>query len=138
MRVDPLLETHLPPPHPPTLTPGRALGVLLRNLVLARVPLYALKEWAAPHVPALLGVAAGQTRWLEDDRVGRALDRLFDADRVALLTGLVVQMVRGFDVKLDELHNDSITITPGRPPSIGLRCPRGSALGVTDSFRCRP
>ena len=85
--------------------------MLVRNLVLARVPLYALSEWAAPRVPALLGLEPGQTRWLEDDRVGRALDRLFDADRAALLTELVVHMVREFHVALDELHNDSTTIT---------------------------
>jgi len=112
LRVDTLLDAFLPQPHPRTrLTPARALRVLVRNLVLARVPLYALSEWAAPRVPALLGLEPGQVRWLEDDRVGRALDRLFDADRAALLTELVVHMVREFDVVLDELHNDSTTIT---------------------------
>ena len=109
---DALLDAHLPRPHPRArLEPRRALGVLIRNLVLARVPLYAMSEWAAPRVPTLLGLARGQTRWLEDDRVGRALDRLFDADRAALLTALVVHMVREFDITLDELHNDSTTIT---------------------------
>ena len=93
------------------MTPRQALGVLVRNLALARVPLYALGEWAEPRVPALLGLATAPGRALEDDRVGRSLDRLFDADRAALLTELVVHMVREFDVALDELHNDSTTIT---------------------------
>jgi len=83
----------------------------VRNLALARVPLYALGEWAAPRVPALLGLAGPIGRGLEDDRVGRSLDRLFDADRPALLTELVLHMVRAFGVSLDELHNDSTTIT---------------------------
>jgi transposase len=110
--LDALLAAYLPRPHPRThLEPRRALGVLVRNLVLARVPLYAMSEWVAPRLPALLGLERGQARWLEDDRVGRALDRLFDADRAALLTALVVHMVREFDVSLDELHNDSTTIT---------------------------
>ncbi len=112
LRFEPLLDRHLPRPPPRSrLTPRQALGVLVRNLVLARVPLYALGEWAEPRVPALLGLAAAPGHALEDDRVGRSLDRLFDADRAALLTELVVHMVREFDVALEELHNDSTTLT---------------------------
>jgi transposase len=43
--------------------------------------------------------------------VGRALDRLFDADRRALVTALVVHMIREFQVALDQLHNDSTSLT---------------------------
>jgi transposase len=112
LRFEALLDRHLPRPPPRArVTPRQALGVLVRNLVLARVPLYALGEWAEPRVPALLGLAAAPGRALEDDRVGRSLDRLFDTDRAALLTELIVHMVREFDVALDELHNDSTTLT---------------------------
>jgi transposase len=112
LRVEALLHQHLPPPAPHTpLPPGLALGVLLRNLVLARVPLYGLGEWARPWVPALLGLQPGQVPLLNDDRVGRALDRLFDADRRALVTTLVVHMIREFQVALDQLHNDSTSLT---------------------------
>jgi len=97
LRFAELLARHLPPPDPRTpLAPLAPLGVLTRNLVLARVPLYGLGEWARGWVPALLGLEPAQVAWLHDDRLGRALDRLFDADRQALLTALVVQMVKAF------------------------------------------
>jgi hypothetical protein len=48
---------------------------------------------------------------LNDDRVGRCLDRLLDADIPTLTLAVVVHGVREFDVDLDELHNDSTTIT---------------------------
>jgi hypothetical protein len=112
LRVEALLQQHLPPAAPRTpVPPPVALGVLLRNLVLARVPLYGLGEWARPWVPALLGLQPAQVPLLNDDRVGRALDRLFDADRAALLTALVVHMIREFQVALDQLHNDSTSLT---------------------------
>jgi len=41
---------------------------------------------------------------------GTALDRLFDAERGALLTEVVVGAVQQFDLSLDELHNDSTTV----------------------------
>lgn len=112
LRFEQILRKHLPPPDPRVLLPTRtALGFLLRNLVLAHVPLYSLGEWAREGVPALMGLEPEQLRLLNDDRIGRALDRLFDADRQALLTDLVVFMVGEFEVGLEEFHNDSTSIT---------------------------
>lgn len=94
-----------------TIAPATALGVLLRNLIEARTPLYALGEWAAERDPVLLGLPAGRAGVLNDDRVGRALERLFDADRAALQTQVAVAALSRFRIGLDELHNDSTTIT---------------------------
>lgn len=112
LRFDDLLQRHLPPPDPRAqLPPSTALGVLTRNLVLARAPLYGLGEWARGGVPALLGLLPEQVALLNDDRGGRALDRLFDADPRALLAALVVHMVKEFQVSLEQLHNDSTSLT---------------------------
>ena len=92
----------------PTAT---GLLLLLKNLLVSREPLYGLGEWAARHVPELLGLAPDQLPSLNDDRVGRCLDRLFDADIPSLTLAVVVHAVREFAVELDELHNDSTTIT---------------------------
>jgi transposase len=93
------------------LSPLKALGVLVRNLVLERVPIYSIEEWAEDWVPKLIKVSPHQIRYLNDDRVGRALDHLFDADRRALLTDLMVHMVKEFGVSLEQLHNDSTTLS---------------------------
>ena len=53
----------------------------------------------------------GEAGCLKEDRVGRARDRLFDADRAALLTALVLGAIREFDIDLDQLHTDSTTLT---------------------------
>jgi transposase len=88
-----------------------ALLVLLRNLLLSREPLYGIGEWAAGHAPDLLGLTPEQLAALNDDRVGRCLDRLFDCDTASLALAVVGHAVRQFGVSLDELHNDSTTIT---------------------------
>jgi hypothetical protein len=78
LRFEQMLRKHLPPQDPRALLPtGTALGFLLRNLVLAHVPLYSLGEWARGGVPVLMGLEPDQLRLLNDDRIGRALDRLF-------------------------------------------------------------
>jgi len=107
---DALLENAIP--RGGRITPARALGVLLRNITLNnRQPIYTHQEWANRADAQLLGLAEGQTTYLNDDRVGRALDRLFDADRAALMTELVLKAIREFHIDLDHLHNDSTTVT---------------------------
>jgi transposase len=107
-----LLRDYLPVPDVRAkLQPVESLGVLVRNLILAREPLYCQGEWAERKVPELLGLRPEQVALINDDRIGRALDRLFDADRSALLTDFVLHMVQEFNVDLEQFHNDSSTIT---------------------------
>jgi hypothetical protein len=108
--VDRLLSQALPPG--PMLHPAKALGVLLRNIVLNdRQPIYTHQEWGGRVEPALVGLAPGQAELLNDDRVGRALDCLFDADRGGLLTEVVLRTIHEYAVDLEQLHNDSTTLT---------------------------
>jgi hypothetical protein len=93
------------------LAPAAVIGVVVRNLVVGHLPLYALGEWAAPYQPALLGLAAGDAEALNDDRVGRTLDRLFDTDRASLITEVVLGVIREFDLDVSQLHNDSTTVS---------------------------
>jgi transposase len=93
------------------IRPATALGILLRNLLLGRRPIYGLQEWAQPFLPSLLGLKSDQVDGLNDDRVGRALDRLFTADRASLMTTVVVRAIQAFGIQLDQLHNDSTSIT---------------------------
>ena len=94
------------------LSPVKALLVLLRNLLISREPIYGVGEWAARHVPNLLGLAAEkEIGLLNDDCVGRALDRLFLADVPSLVLAVATHVVKEFGVSLDELHNDSTTVT---------------------------
>ena len=93
------------------LSPTKALLVLLRNLLLSREPIYGVGEWAARHAPDLLGLATGEIDRLNDDCMGRALDRLFLADVPSLVLAVATHAVKEFDVGLDELHNDSTTVS---------------------------
>ena len=88
-----------------------ALLLLAKNLLVSREPLYGVGEWAARHEPSWLGLSENQLAALNDDRVGRALDRLFDADVPSLVLDVAAHAVREFDVDLAELHNDSTTVT---------------------------
>jgi transposase len=93
------------------LPPALAVRLVVTNLVAGREPLYGLGEWAARFDPGLLGLGRGQVGLLNDDRVGRALEMLFDADRASLLTTVVLRAVTAFAVDTGQLHNDSTSVT---------------------------
>jgi len=111
MRLAELLEKHLPPDDPRTKVPTtRGLLLLVRNLLLSREPIYGLGEWAELYAPDLLGLHEQDLKHLNDDRIGRCLDRLFDAGP-QLVLDVVRQVVDEFGLQLDELHNDSTSIS---------------------------
>ena len=93
------------------LAPAAAIRVVVTNLMLGREPLYGLGEWAARYDPPLLGLTEPEVDGLNDDRVGRALEALFDADRASLLTAVVLRAVSEFAVDTTQLHNDSTSIS---------------------------
>lgn len=108
--VDAVLEQALQADPRSRMPPAKALGVVLRNLIEQRRPLYGLGEWVAERDPSVLGLAGTSAR-LNDDCVGRALERLFDADRALLQTEVVVSAIRHFAIECTEFHNDSTSIT---------------------------
>jgi transposase len=112
MRLEDFLRSALPPEDRRTkLSPVKALLVLVRNLVISREPIYGMGEWAARHAADALGLAPQERGRLNDDGVGRALDRLFLADVPSLVLAVATHVVQEFGVSLDELHNDSTTVS---------------------------
>lgn len=92
------------------LAPAASLGIVVRNLLVSHEPVYALGEWAAPFDPTLLGLEAEEVALLNDDRVGRTLTRLFDADRASLLNRLMLDVIEHFGIDCSQLHNDSTSV----------------------------
>ena len=108
------------------LSPVDAALVLVRNFALSRHPLYSVPEWAARFVPQQLELDGKLVALLNDDRLGRTLDRFFKADLRTLMTRIVVHMVAEFDLDLSHAHNDSTSITfsgayPEQPPGADSR-----------------
>lgn len=123
------------------LAPAAVVGVVLRNIIVGRRPVYAIGEWAKPFNAGLLGLLPGEAAAFNDDRVGRMLDRLFDADRATMITETVLFVVREFEVALDQLHNDSTTVTltgadyPGGGEARGGKAVVKPAFGHNKDFR---
>lgn len=109
--LEDVLARHLPSDARCAVPHARALGVLLRSLIVEREPIYRQQETVHGFADGMFGIDAEEMAHLGDDRLGRALDRLFDADRAALLTEVVLAVGLHFGISFDELHNDSTSIS---------------------------
>jgi transposase len=80
--------------------------ILLKNILTDRDALYAIKDWSSTFN---LRLSSGPE--VSDDRLGRSLDRLFECDRSTLQTQVVLSIVKSFNLKMDQIHSDTTSIT---------------------------
>ena len=93
------------------IMPYLSIGILLRNIITGRLPVYGYNEWVVRFAPQLFNLNHGQVKSINDDRIGRALEKLYDTDRATLMTDMILKAVDEFDLKMEQFHNDSTTIT---------------------------
>jgi hypothetical protein len=113
------------------LAPAAVLGVVVRNLVTHRQPVYAMGEWAAPYDPRRLGLASDDVGALNDDR------------SVAPWSGSSRPIERACSPRSwwawsasSGSTPASFTMTPRRSPSPGSTTPGEGRSGA--ARRCRP
>lgn len=107
-----LLREHLPADDVrQTIPTERIVLLLVRNVLLSREPLYAIPEWVARHAPELFNLFHHDVSMVQDDRLGLCLARLFGGTTPQLLLAIVRSAIEQFGVSLDEMHNDSTTVS---------------------------
>jgi len=112
MGLEDLLEEHLPPDNPRTELPtSQAILVLVRNVLLSREPIYGVGEWAARFPPDLFDLWESEVPLLNDDRLGHSLVVAFLGVVPQVALALTKKVRVEFKLGLNELHNDSTTVT---------------------------
>jgi len=118
------------------LSYARRLGVLLRTVLVEKEAMYRKGESVSTFAPDVFELGEDELRHVGDDSLGRALDRLFDADRGSLLTDIMMAAIDEFDIDVSELHNDSTSIKfYGRHKDAGAGLIRGKrAAAITYGY----
>jgi len=130
LHFDELLGTYVAGHGNEKIPAAQSLLLLVLNITSGRLPLYELSQWTSDFDGRLIGRDSELSPDLfNDDRYGRALDKLYQADRASLMTDLVLTMVEALQLDLSQLHNDSTSIkTCGQMPgktSSGMQFLRG-------------
>jgi hypothetical protein len=99
MRLQEFLQRHLPPEDDRTkVDTPRVVLLLLKNLLVSREPVYGVAEWACNFGPELFDLWPEDLQYLNDDRVGRCMERMFRALDTNLIMDVVTHVVQEFDV----------------------------------------
>ena len=93
-----------------TVPATETLILLIYNLVVGKDPLYQLEEWVGSLDGRCLSETPLDQGKFNDDRFGRALDKLYMADRASLMTDLVISVTKAFNLDLKRIHNDSTSV----------------------------
>jgi transposase len=124
-----ILSKHIKPHGNEKFPTVDTLMLLVYNLAGGRQPLYELEEWVLKLDSRPLGYRSFETKIFNDDRFGRALDKLYYADRASLTTQIALNTVRATRLNLEQVNNDSTTLKafgkiPGKTKN-GLFLARG-------------
>lgn len=90
---------------------SEAIALFIRNILIERQPLYNLAQWAKQYDAEWIGLKGVNPKILNDDRIGRSLNALFEADRASLMTEIVLNMINEFNLDTAQFHNDSTSVT---------------------------
>ena len=110
LRLESIISSNVMPGRGVLSAPDTIM-LLLRNIIVERAPMYGMNDWASSFHPHALRLSEEQLNALNDDRTGKALDALFDADRASMMTGIAVRAIREFGIDLGRFHNDTTTVT---------------------------
>jgi transposase len=82
-----------------------AILLLVKNILTRPRALYAVKEWSSQFDPKL--VYGGK---IGDDKLARALDRLYEIDRASLMTLIVMRATQSLQIDTSQIHHDTTSI----------------------------
>jgi len=131
MRLKEILYKYIPAHGNEDIPAVETLMLLIYNLILGKYPLYELQEWVESIDFSCINNEAYENVKFNDDRFGRVLEKLYRVDRASLMTELVVEFVKEFNIALERVSNDSTTIKafgkyPGKTIT-GLELKRGNS-----------
>ena len=103
MKIAEIVDRHLPKDPQAEFSVGTTLSLLIAARLYDPVALTNVAEWAEDSGADILFDMPPEK--INDDRLGRALDRLFE-QRHSILSSVALHVCKEFDVPLTELHYD--------------------------------
>ena len=92
------------------VAPAQVLCMMVMNIMVSAKPLYRIEDWLHDYFDGVTEERFEAAKY-NDDRLGRNLDLLFDADRSSFMTELSANAIMAHQLETEVMHNDSTSIT---------------------------
>jgi len=105
-----LFDKFIPNTNDMEIAPARVLCMMVMNIMVSAKPLYRMEDWLHDYLDGVTERRFEAAKY-NDDRLGRNLDLLFDADRPSFMAQLSANAIRAHQLETQEMHNDSTSVT---------------------------
>jgi len=111
LRIREIIGSYLPTDKRMKLDDGKALALLIHNILTSPNPLYEMEDWLKPLDAEKVGLRPGETKWIQDDRIGRALAKFYDSRHKDVFFRLAMRAIKVFDLDCGRIHHDTTSVT---------------------------
>jgi transposase len=111
LRIREIIGSFLPTDRRMKLDDGKALALLIHNILTSPTPLYEMEDWIKPLDAEKIGLRPEETKWIQDDRIGRALVKFYDSRHKDVFFRLALRAIKIFDLDCGRIHHDTTSVT---------------------------
>jgi len=111
LRIREIIGSYLPTDRRMKLDDGKALALLIHNILTSPNPLYEMEDWLKPLDAEKIGLRPEETKWIQDDRIGRALAKFYNSRHKDVFFRLALRAIKVFDLGCGRIHHDTTSIT---------------------------
>lgn len=111
MRVREIIGTYVRTDKRMRLDDDKALALLIHNILTTPNALYEMEDWLGPLDPEKVGLASRECKFIQDDRIGRALARFYDSRHKDVFFHLALRSIKIFNLDCSCIHHDTTSVT---------------------------
>jgi len=111
MRIREMISTYMPADKRMSLEDDKVLAVLIHNILTTPNALYEMQDWLKPLDPEKVGLKPKEKKFIQDDRIGRALARFYDSRHHDVFFHLALRAIKVFQLDCSRIHLDTTTLT---------------------------
>jgi|TARA_Y100000031_G_scaffold155203_1_gene205159 transposase len=111
MRIRQMMSTYLRSDKRMRLDDDKTLTLLIHNILTTPIALYEMEDWLQPLDAEKLGLTPRESTLIQDDRMGRALDRFYNSRHQDVFFRLALRAIKLFALDCSQIHHDTTSIT---------------------------
>lgn len=111
LRIREIMSTYMRADKRMRLDDDKTLTLLIHNILTTPIALYELEDWLNPLDTEKLGILPQECKFIQDDRMGRALARFYTSRHKDVFFHLALRAIKIFALDCSQLHHDTTTVT---------------------------
>ena len=111
MRIREIMSTYMRTDKRMRLDDDKTLTLLIHNILTTPIALYEMEDWLKPLDAEKVGLTPRESRFIQDDRMGRALGRFYNSRHKDVFFHLALRSIKIFSLDCLQIHQDTTTVT---------------------------